>query len=285
MQKQLFIVMALIMAVLTQNGCIAHNANNVCTACAGGFYLDVNNVCQTANDLCKTSDNTGACSSCYGGYIISGRNCVIDNGGNNPPPVNPLCKTADANNNCLSCYPGYKVSNGTCVVTNCKTYDANNVCQACYDGYTLNAAGDCVVTNGGGNGNPNTNPLCKTSDANGNCLSCFPGYAVSNGNCIVTNCKTYDANNVCQVCYDGYTLNAANDCVLPGGGSGNGGSSGNCATADANGNCLTCWQRSYVKNGQCVQVDGNCQNFNYQTSSCVSCYLGYHLDAAGVCAS
>ena len=49
--------------------CSAYDsATGACTSCFSGYLLS-NGACQLANPLCKSSTETGACSSCFTGYI------------------------------------------------------------------------------------------------------------------------------------------------------------------------------------------------------------------------
>lgn len=71
--------------------------NDVCTACYNGFFLNANGLCAQVSPLCRTFNNaTGACTSCYPGYEISGDNCV------EARSRDPNCKTfsSDTSNVC-----------------------------------------------------------------------------------------------------------------------------------------------------------------------------------------
>lgn len=57
-------------------------SNGACLQCATKYYLDTTGKCKQVNSLCKTADNNGACTSCYGGYIISGITCVVGGASN-----------------------------------------------------------------------------------------------------------------------------------------------------------------------------------------------------------
>ena len=55
-------------------GC-AEQSNGVCVKCAYRFY-SWNGACRAVNDLCKSWNNNGGCTECYGGYDLSGSDCV-----------------------------------------------------------------------------------------------------------------------------------------------------------------------------------------------------------------
>ena len=51
----------------------------VCLRCAFR-YFNFNGICKVVSDQCSSwNQNTGACTSCYGGYRLSDFSCVIDN--------------------------------------------------------------------------------------------------------------------------------------------------------------------------------------------------------------
>ena len=52
--------------------------NGVCSQCSSGYYYNrEQGVCILFDPMCKTSDiNTGACTSCYMGYLLSNAQCV-----------------------------------------------------------------------------------------------------------------------------------------------------------------------------------------------------------------
>lgn len=290
------------------------SSKQVCTACSAKFYLDASGKCRQANPLCKTFDSaSGACLSCYPGYVISGVNCIV--GGSSNSDVNcqswnnnicqscykgyflnsrgvctqnnPLCKTSDQNNgNCLSCYPGYVVINGNCTVstsstgssdTNCKSTDSNGICTACYSGYFLTQGMSCQKMD----------PLCKTYTQSLNaCATCYDGYSLLNGQCLIST-QTPSANNdpyciktngaACVSCASGYYLPATGVCAQL---------NPYCKDSDlTNGNCLSCYA-GYALSGNtcvvaavvnipyCAQVVGN---------TCASCINGYYV-SAGACA-
>lgn len=55
----------------------------VCLNCSARFYLGTDGKCKQVNPLCKTADmNTGACKSCYPGYVLQGTKCVLGGASN-----------------------------------------------------------------------------------------------------------------------------------------------------------------------------------------------------------
>ena len=137
--------------------CLQFNLNNICMECANRFYLASDNKCMPVNPLCKTSSPAnGACLTCYPGYTLSGRDCVVgserdancqtfngelcvkcyknfylNSGSGKCMAVNPLCRTSNEfTGECTSCYPGYEIIRGGCEVAqstdpNCKTLNGN----------------------------------------------------------------------------------------------------------------------------------------------------------------
>jgi proprotein convertase subtilisin/kexin type 5 len=56
--------------------CVMGDFNNFCVRCKAGFYINTGN-CLKASDQCRTFNaNTGACDSCFEGFIIRNRDCV-----------------------------------------------------------------------------------------------------------------------------------------------------------------------------------------------------------------
>lgn len=51
--------------------------NGGCDVCAFRTVKDYNGRCKKVSDQCREWDNTGCCTSCYGGYKLSGGDCVI----------------------------------------------------------------------------------------------------------------------------------------------------------------------------------------------------------------
>jgi hypothetical protein len=62
--------------------------------------------CVPVNDNCQQWDNSGACTSCYAGYVLNGGKCTQGNS---------LCQSSNSNGACTTCYSGYVLDNGSCV--------------------------------------------------------------------------------------------------------------------------------------------------------------------------
>jgi proprotein convertase subtilisin/kexin type 5 len=182
-------------------------SGKTCLKCAQNAYF-VNGVCNQANPLCKSYDNTnGDCLSCYNGYDLIAGKCVA----NNSTPTDKLCSQWNGAV-CEKCSPFSYFSNGVCtqVDPKCKTFNSiNGACNSCYGGYVLSNGGCnvdksaptdqlCAQWNGSVcvkcaqaayfvNGIcTQSNPQCRTFDnTNGNCLSCYAGYVLTAGNCLI----------------------------------------------------------------------------------------------------
>lgn len=95
----------------------------VCQQCSATAYFQ-NGVCTQSNPQCKTfNSNSGACTSCYNGYVLQAGNC---NAQTLKQPSGPsatfdiYCKkyTAGA---CSACFYGFALQNGKCVAAFDKT--------------------------------------------------------------------------------------------------------------------------------------------------------------------
>lgn len=182
-------------------GCEQRASNGLCKACKYKFW-NLNGYCQQVSDLCQNWDiTTGACTSCYNGYILSSGSCV---GGGNGGQVPEGCSQQNANGQCIACYFRYYLNNGTCkaVSDQCKTWDSNTgACLSCYSGWTL-SSGTCTVSGQLPAG-------CSQQNGSGQCTACFFRYYLNNGICIAVSdqCKTWDSNTgACTSCYDGWNL-------------------------------------------------------------------------------
>ncbi len=56
----------------------------------------------------------------------------------------------------------------------------------------------------------------------------------------------------------------------------------NCLSQSGN-ICNKCVFKYYLRNGNCLPVQLECSDFNYESSICEGCYTGYYLDLQGVC--
>ena len=145
-----------------------------CLECSTNWVFNSKGVCVPVSDQCKTSDASGACSSCYKGYDLVKGQCVFS-ASNNAQPADLGCKTWDWDSQkCLECSNRWTFnSKGVCVPVsdNCNKYDVSGACTSCFDGYQL-VNGQCSIFN----------TLCKTSNSNG-CASCYNGFVLYKNNC------------------------------------------------------------------------------------------------------
>ena len=53
-----------------------------CLECSKGYVFNLNGVCAKVSDLCRSSDTSGLCLSCYKGYDLINGQCAerIDDG-------------------------------------------------------------------------------------------------------------------------------------------------------------------------------------------------------------
>lgn len=140
-------------------------SSGACTACYGGYSIvngecvvtedggssnpgtgdcnfrqvKIDGNCVSVSDLCAAWDETsGACTSCYGGYVLSEGACVS----NSSVPPGPA----------TSCEFRQVLIDGSCVAVSdlCATWDeVTGACTSCYGGYNL-AEGVCSADNSGG---------------------------------------------------------------------------------------------------------------------------------------
>lgn len=168
-------------------------ANGVCQQCYSGYFVNVQGRCAQNNPLCKTSDRSGACLSCFPGYKFIDKNCSLTTSATSSSDVN--CKSTDQSGVCTSCYSGYFLTQGmVCQKMDnlCKTYTASfSACASCYDGYSL-SAGQCLLSSQATS--LNNDPYCIRLQG-ASCLNCSSGYFLpQNGVCSPLNplCKDSD---------------------------------------------------------------------------------------------
>lgn len=289
-------------------------AKGVCTQCSSRFFLDTTGKCRQISPLCRTANpNTGACLTCYPGYVIAGATCTVGGASNsdvncqnltngvcqrcysgfflNPSFMciqsNPLCKTSDPNTGaCLSCYSGYGLSNGNCTVgnspttsgdPNCKSTDQSGVCMGCYSGYFLTSGMSCQKMD----------PLCKTYTSSSNaCASCYDGYTLQSGQCVISSQATSQNSDpycirlqgaACVTCASGYYLTPSGVCAQL---------NPLCKSSNlSNGNCIDCYGGYVLSGNTCiVAADLNIPYcVQYAGNACVGCLNGYYA-SNGTCA-
>ena len=65
---------------LKDPNCFAY-VNGTCEECAHRFYFNKERICTTVHPDCRSWDKlTGACTSCFDGFYLSGRNCLSSTG-------------------------------------------------------------------------------------------------------------------------------------------------------------------------------------------------------------
>lgn len=293
--------------------------------CSARFYFNAQKLCTPVSDQCYTWNGDGACTLCYGGYVLdSTGNCVV-----NPAPFTPskdsLCQVWN-NNTCVSCSGrAYFDANGVCqsVSNNCNTWDAKSgVCLSCYGGYDL-LDGKCAFsssnnapTSDGGCGkwdwkqqvclacssrwafNANkvcvpVGDFCKTTNDNGACLSCYSGYDLTNGACVLSpsnnarpsdvGCAVWDwSNNVCTKCSTNWFFNSNKVCIPV---------SDQCLSANASGECASCYKGYDLINGTCVSSisnkavpkDAGCGKWDWDNQACLACSKNWVFNKNGAC--
>jgi hypothetical protein len=299
------------------SGCAVWNGN-VCSVCSKGWWKNANGVCQVVSDLCSTwSESTGACLSCYGGYVLNGGVCEINtnpfNGGNNLlcgtwngtqclkcsrrayfnnqgicVAVSDQCATFDPlNGNCLSCYGGYSLSAGVCSKSavstpsdlGCKTWNsAQNVCLECSFRFFFNGT-VCVPVS----------DQCSTWDVSGRCTLCYAGYQLVSGVCQKAaeqkvsdlGCALWNwSQQQCLQCSNNWVFNSQGVCVPV---------SDQCKTFNTAGNCVSCYVGYTIISGQCQlspdqrPSDLGCATWNWTNKTCLQCSNNWVFNSQGVC--
>jgi len=77
----------------------------VCLACSKNWVFNSKGACVPVSDNCASYDNSGACTSCFSGYVLGNGKCNVGNS---------LCKSADSKGACLTCYNGYVLYKNNC---------------------------------------------------------------------------------------------------------------------------------------------------------------------------
>jgi len=293
-----------------------------CLQCSDRFFFNKNGVCCEVQGTCQQfNSKEGVCERCYEGYIVENGKCVKQdnatpdhlgcalwnkgvcsqcskrwyfNAQNVCTPISDLCSSWKDNGECSSCYYGYLVQNGACVVDNdlsvvpnsnllCRIWKGK-VCAECSDRTFFNKNGVCT----------SVSSQCNSFDkSTGDCLTCFKGYDIKNGDCVASNsntahpsdlgCSIWDWDNqVCLTCANRWAFNINKVCVPV---------SDQCASADKNGNCLTCYQGYDLKDGQCLYSannvakpnDNGCGTWDWKNQKCLKCSNGWSLGNDKIC--
>ena len=146
--KALFLVLLVAVVssqvIVTNFGCKNLSADGVtCLECSNRFFKDADGICQPVSDACKTYDKgTGACTSCYDGFLLLEVICFKD-----PKPKDPNCANF-SNGNCVKCSNGFYLKDLICeqIHPQCKTFDYQALrCTECYSGFRLDSAFTCIL--------------------------------------------------------------------------------------------------------------------------------------------
>ncbi len=187
-------------------GCRRFDGTN-CLECSFRFFRNAAGVCEQVSDLCATWAEDGACMTCFGGFGISGRECIIVDPFT--PSVTDLCREFQGRT-CIRCAErAFFDSNGICreVNTNCQTFDPfDGQCLSCFRGFNL-LNGGCEVA-------PLEGPSdigCAIFDlATDRCTECsFRFFFGANGLCQQVDdfCNGFDfVTGACTTCFRGFEL-------------------------------------------------------------------------------
>lgn len=299
----------------------------VCLACIQGYYLSAGKICTLLPSNCASANPNGVCLSCLQGFQLSGNICVIY-------VIN--CAVYNyATGTCAQCAQGYTLGQDlTCnlIVTNCQVFNPTGICLQCMSGYYL-INGYCYVLPQGCS-QLNAKQVCIACAAQytlvqsvcvlmiancayyntTGCFQCIQSYYYYSGQCIafpanclafdtsllrcincasgftlnpntfvcykaisIANCQAYNAQGQCINCYPRYYLRQNSCWQYP----------SYCVNVDLAGNCLSCAFGSTLQNGACVANSGrslNCLSFNSATNLCLVCMSGYNFcSISGIC--
>ena len=293
--------------------------NQVCLECSARWVMTASG-CVPVSDHCAAHDDSGACSSCYKGYVLEEGQCVWDEMNDQGPsdlgcktwdwdnqvclecsarwvmtasgcvPVSDHCAAHDDSGACSSCYKGYVLEEGQCVWDEmndqgpsdlgCKTWDWDNqVCLECSARWVMTASGCVPVSD-----------HCAAHDDSGACSSCYKGYVLEEGQCVWDEmndqgpsdlgCKTWDWDNqVCLECSARWVMTASG-CVPV---------SDHCAAHDDSGACSSCYKGYVLEEGQCVWDEMNdqgpsdlgCKTWDWDNQVCLECSARWVMTASG----
>lgn len=182
----LLATLAVSQSITVNSGCKQYaNDSSTCVVCSQRFYKDSKGLCQPVSTLCNGYDSsTGACTSCYDGYILLEVICIA-----NSNPKDPNCANY-SNGICNKCSRGYYLLNSTCTAVDplCKTFNYTSLlCTECYQGFS-NVNNTCVVQ-------PASPTLSGCASYNNSvCIKCSRNYYMNQGVCtqVNTNCKSFN---------------------------------------------------------------------------------------------
>jgi hypothetical protein len=220
------------------------STNEVCSSCAGGFYLH-NNRCVACSGSCQAGEYESAACSATTDRVCSTCTAIAN-------CASVSCTTA-SDQTCTSCDSGEYLSNGTC-------QSCSGACQA---GEFESAA--CTAT---------ADRVCSTCAAVANCTSVACTTA-SDQTCTACDASHYLNGGSCQACSGACpageqqsaactatTDRACTSCtVIP-----------NCTmescTNSSDAVCGSCAGGFYLQNNACVACSGACQTGQYQSAIC-----------------
>jgi hypothetical protein len=210
------------------------------------------------------------------------------------------CQTQDPKQPtlCLICNSGFTINNGICSQARFPPTNQAGGAIPISDKSTSIRDPNCVKYNGtvcslcpnryyfGPNGlcTP-INPQCDTYSFSGGCLSCYSGYKISGVDCIPSikkldyNCKSYNALGVCASCYSKFYFSQSQSTCLP--------LNPLCKTHNTtNGLCLSCFSGFMVNAaGMCARLtsDPYCIQFDTTLNNCIKCASKYFLNSTSKC--
>jgi hypothetical protein len=209
--------------------------DTLCVQCSQGYIFDQEGHCKATDPLCKAYDSQGLCLSCYNGFTLSNKSCVII-----IETLDPYCYELNGSI-CVKCSRGYRFdSQGKCISldTRCERYDAtNSSCLQCYGGFMVGDGGLCVLITEAG---------CLAW-ANQSCQSCSKGYYLFQGHCLKMDpyCSIFNYSSfTCLACYSGY-VSLNNTCQLTPPSH----HLFNCASISSNSTCSSCYFGFYLFDG------------------------------------
>jgi hypothetical protein len=276
--------------------CQSYNLQSyVCLSCIQGYYLNTNSICTLLPANCVTASPNGACLSCNQCFQVSSGNCVFY-------VIN--CAVYNyATGTCTQCAQGYSLSQDltTCnlMVTNCQVFNPTGICLQCMGGYFLINGYCYALPQGCSQLNSQqvcisclsqytlVKTVCVYMIANcayyntSGCYQCNQFYYYYSGQCVAfpSNCLSFDTGLLhCISCASGFTLNpntyVCSKTVYI----------ANCQAYNAQGQCINCNPRYYLKQNSCWQYPSYCVNVDF-AGNCLSCAFGSTLQNGACFAS
>ena len=115
-----------------------------CVKCAFGYFFNAEGKCKQADPNCRSfNDTNGECLSCYPGFMLKAKVCVVEPPGGILENCNEIL-----DGQCVKCSFGFYFGpNRSCkkIPDTCLNFDTGaEKCLACYTGYALAANNECV---------------------------------------------------------------------------------------------------------------------------------------------